>query len=53
MFKFPFFDPDTTAACVDAIPDTVVAAIAAIPEPEITTFLFDVFAPTELFPLLS
>ena len=53
VFKFPFLDPDTTAACVDAIPDTVVAAIAAIPEPELTTFLFEVFAPTELLPLLS
>ena len=53
MFKAPFLDPDTTAAEVEAIPDTVVAAIAAIPEPELTTFLLEVFAPTELFPLLS
>ena len=53
VFKAPFLDPDTTAAEVEAIPDTVVAAIAAIPEPELITFLLEVFAPTELFPLLS
>ena len=53
VFKFPFFDPDTTAAWVDAIPDTVVAAIAAIPVPELTTFLFAVLPATELLPLLS
>ena len=53
MFKPDFFDPDTTAADVDAIPDTVVAAIAAIPDPELTAFLADADEPAELFPLFS